>query len=828
MAFIRRSGIRPMMAALRKHTDPGRPLRVLTTTYTGSTEERALDELQQLGAEVFVSYDLTTTRLHAKAWLFHRASGFSTAYIGSSNLTHSAQISGLEWNVRVSGARNPDVIRQVSAMFEAYRNSGDFLPYDREQFRACAVAATSGPAVMLSPLQIRLEPFQERLLELIALSRQQGHHRNLLVSATGTGKTVMAAVDYGRLSKTLQRSRLLFVAHREEILTQTIGTFRHGLRDPAFGELWVGGARPNRFDHVFASIQSLNASGFASLDPKHFDVVIVDEFHHAEAPSYRTLLDHVKPTELLGLTATPERSDGLPILHWFDDRIAAELRVWDAIDQGYLSPFAYYGIHDGKDFRNLEWTRGGYREGDLTNLFTANDVWANQVIASLSERVEVRGVMRALGFCVSVAHARFMARVFNEGVDVPVVDTLLLLRPTDSPTLFLQQLGRGLRRSEGKTVCTVLDFVGHHRKEFRFDRRFGALLGGTRKELEQRIREGFPFLPAGCHMELDPIASEIVLRSIREAVPSTWPAKVAELRRIAQGRESVSLAHYLEESGSDLDDVYSNGRSWSDLRDAAGLPQQPSGPEEQNLRRACGRLLHLDDMERIDGYRRLLASPSSPPPSLQEVIEKRPPKQSRGAAAGFGESLESTNEFVVFRVRADPKPLNPVGHIVSEGAIPVAHSDRPDLSDALEVQGSVSRIGLQELEVLVCDGPDPGRQGFVERPEPERRPVLQRARLLPALCSFIDSLARPSRRPAAESRAICPSQARASNSRNHERSLASSSGDRLSIRRSICSTSLMLSLISIEIIVLQAISHPNGRDVQMGSVYNPNSTATPK
>ena len=658
MAFIRRSGIRPMMAALKKHCESGKPLRVLTTTYTGSTEERALDELQQLGAEVFVSYDLTTTRLHAKAWLFHRESGFSTAYIGSSNLTHSAQISGLEWNVRVSGARNPDVIRQVTAMFEAYRNSGDFLPYDRDQFRACAVAARSGPGVMLSPLQIRLEPFQERLLELIALSRQQGHHRNLLVSATGTGKTVMAAVDYGRLRNTLKRSRLLFVAHRDSILNQSIGTFRHGLRDAAFGELWVGGARPNRFDHVFASIQSLNASGFASLVPTHFDVVIVDEFHHAEAPSYRALLDHVKPAELLGLTATPERSDGLPVLHWFDDRIAAELRVWDAIDQQYLSPFAYYGIHDGLDLRDIPWRRGqGYDALGLSKLLTANDAWAKQVIARLVERVEDIRTMRTLGFCVNIAHARFMARVFNEagipsvavwadtpdderraaltdlaarkvnvvfsvdlfneGVDVPLVDTLLLLRPTDSPTLFLQQLGRGLRRSEGKTACTVLDFVGHHRKEFRFDRRFGALLGGKRKELEQRIREGFPYLPAGCHMELDPVASEIVLRSIKEAVPSTWPAKVAELRRIAQGRESVSLAQYLEESGSDLDDVYSNGRSWSDLRAAAGLPQQASGPEEQNLRRACGRLLHLDDMERINAYRRLLASPSPPPPSLQ-------------------------------------------------------------------------------------------------------------------------------------------------------------------------------------------------------------------
>jgi superfamily II DNA or RNA helicase len=177
------------------------------------------------------------------------------------------------------------------------------------------------------------------LLEQIALARERGHHRNLLVSATGTGKTVMAAIDYARLRDQLQRSRLLFVAHREEILEQSLATFRHGLRDHAFGELWVGGRRPRQFDHVFASIQSLNAAGFGSMDPGHFDVVIVDEFHHAAAPSYRALLEHVKPTELLGLTATPERSDGLPLLDWFDNRIAAELRLWDAIDQHRLSPF---------------------------------------------------------------------------------------------------------------------------------------------------------------------------------------------------------------------------------------------------------------------------------------------------------------------------------------------------------------------------------------------------------------------------------------------------------------------------------------------------------
>lgn len=654
MAFIRRSGIAPMLNALRCHCAAKRELRILTTTYTGSTEARALDELRDLGAKVCVSYDTSTTRLHAKAWLFHRNSGFSTAYIGSSNLTHSAQVSGLEWNVRVSGARNPDVIAKVTAVFDSYWNSGDFVPYDSVEFAAqTAQAANVGPEIMMSPIELRPEPFQERLLEQIALSRLRGHHRNLLVSATGTGKTVMAAVDYARLRMTLPRARLLFVAHRKEILAQSLATFRHALRDHSFGELWVDGQRPQRFEHVFASIQSLYATGYESLDPCHFDVVIIDEFHHAAAKSYQDLLNHVQPQELLGLTATPERSDGLPLLNWFDNRIAAELRLWDAIDQHRLSPFVYYGISDNLDLREIPWRRGrGYAIEGLTNLLTADDAWAKLVIKQLAGRVDSVHRMRALGFCVSVDHARFMARIFNEagiaaiavwsdspaaerlaalmnlaegrvnvvfsvdlfneGVDVPLVDTLLFLRPTDSPTLFLQQLGRGLRRNPAKTVCTVLDFVGHHRKEFRFDRRFRALLGGSRKDIIEHIESGFPFLPAGCHMELDAVAKERVLLNIRETIPSRWTLKVEELRDFARGKKHVGLRHFLDETGLDLDDVYTGNKSWSDLCDDAGLPIETVGPHEETIRRSCGRLLHVDDNERIEAYRSFLSSETPP------------------------------------------------------------------------------------------------------------------------------------------------------------------------------------------------------------------------
>jgi superfamily II DNA or RNA helicase/HKD family nuclease len=652
MAFIRRSGISPLLDALRRHVEQGKSLRVLTTTYTGSTEGAALDQLVDLGAEVRISYDLSTTRLHAKAWSFRRASGFSTAYVGSSNLTHSAQVTGLEWNVRISAARNRDIVSKFDGVFESYWQSGDFVVYEAGQFeeeQRRAGRSDTGPMIMLSPIELRPFPYQERLLELLALSRRRGHHRNLLVAATGTGKTVMAALDYQSLKEQLGRSRLLFVAHREEILDQSIGTFRYALRDASFGQKWVGNSRPAHFEHVFASIQSLNARGFDSLPPDHFDVVIVDEFHHSAAPSYERILEHLAPQELLGMTATPERSDGLDVLHWFDDRIAAELRLWDAIDQQHLAPFLYFGVHDGVDLSDIPWRRGrGYDVERLSAVYTGSDVWARLVLKQVAAHAEVES-MRCLGFCVSVEHAQFMARhfseagipsvavwgdspkseregalrelaagrvrvvfsvdLFNEGVDVPAVDTVLMLRPTESPTLFLQQLGRGLRKAKDKPFCTVLDFVGKHNRQFRFDRRYRALLGSTRKEVIAAVTAGFPFLPAGCSMQLDQESSAIVLRSLREAIPSRWPEKVNELRALRRDDPDVGLAQFLDETGLDLDDVYSAKKSWSDLKEAAGAPVFLAGEHEVRLRVAVGRLQHIDDDERIKAYRDTLGGP---------------------------------------------------------------------------------------------------------------------------------------------------------------------------------------------------------------------------
>ena len=663
LAFIRWTGIRHLVPHLRRHVEAGSQLRVITTTYTGSTELRALKALVELGAQVKVSYDTSTTRLHAKAWMFHRKSGFSTIYIGSSNLTFSAQVTGLEWNVRASQRLNPELISAFERTFATYWADPHFEEFDPERF-AQATTDTRSDELDLTPFEIQPYPFQRQILERLQVERNRGYPHNLVAAATGTGKTIIAALDYRQLRAELTRSRLLFVAHRDEILRQSLNIFKHVLRDGDFGELWVGGNRPTRWEYVFASIQSITANDAASLDSDQFDVVIVDEFHHSAAASYEALLDRLSPKHLLGLTATPERADGLDVLRWFDDRIAIELRLWDALEQGLLSPFHYFGVHDATDLANVAWRRGtGYDVKQLTNLYTATDLRTSKILEAVREKVGNPSEMRALGFCVSIEHANFMADrfnragitslavtsrtrdderrkaladlkggkvqalftvdLFNEGVDVPAIDVVLMLRPTESATIFLQQLGRGLRRTDGKDVLTVLDFVGHQTKEFRFDLRYRHMLGRTRRELESDIEQGFPFLPAGCHIDLDHVTREIVLENVRKALPTTWKQRVGELRDLGD----TTLANYLHETGLELDDIYRGNRTWTELRRAAGINTKPASEGEALVGRGVARLLHLDDQERIDVYTSLLSSGQAP---LEAELGERARHQFQG------------------------------------------------------------------------------------------------------------------------------------------------------------------------------------------------------
>jgi superfamily II DNA or RNA helicase/HKD family nuclease len=659
-AFVIWSGVVRLRDALAGVVQRGGQVRVITTTYMGATQRRAVDELVRIGAQVRVAFDARMTKLHAKAWLLERESGLSTAFIGSSNLSHTALFDGLEWNVRLSTIDAPYVIERVRSMFESYWASEHFEPYnpavDAERLDRSLGAHRDRDAdasVSFIGLEVHPYPHQQRMLERLMVERERhGRHRNLVVAATGTGKTVVAALDYRQLRRRAGRDlSLLFVAHRERILEQSRGTFRHVVHDGSFGQIH-GGGRVAAGRHVFAMIQSVSEEDIARLRPQDFDVVIVDEFHHAAAPSYRRLLDRLDPDELLGLTATPERMDAQDVTEYFDGRIAVELRLWEAIDEGFLVPFEYFGVADGTDLTNLRWQRGGYARDELDRVITGDDARVGKLLEAIRRVIADPGQMRALGFCVSVEHANYMARrftaagldsvslsgqtpeadraaalrrlevgelravfsvdVLGEGVDVPHVDTVLLLRPTDSATVFTQQLGRGLRRADGKPYLTVIDLIGQQHRQFRFDRRLAALVDRRRGPLERQIEYGFPFLPSGCHIELDRQSEEIVLANLRDAARLTqWRTLVDDLRAMPR----VSLTAFLEETDRAPVDVYRRpDYSWTRLRRDARRRLAATGPveEERDLLRALRRMLHIDDPERVHVYRALLAS-SSPP-----------------------------------------------------------------------------------------------------------------------------------------------------------------------------------------------------------------------
>jgi len=657
VSFALWSGVRVVKPELARFANrhPGR-LRVLTTTYMGVTEPEALDALVDLGAQVRVSYDTRRTRLHAKAWLFHRDSGFTTGIIGSSNLSKSALLDGCEWNVRLSNIDNRTVLDKFLTTFDQYWDDPAFEPYDRARFVEVLKYRDPERDALARAVQTRPYPHQVAALDQLANERAHGHMKNLVVAATGTGKTVIAALDYVRLRKELGGDpSLLFIAHRDEILQQSLAKYRAALGDGYFGELLVGNNKPRVGRHVFASIQALHKERLATLTPDAYDVIVIDEFHHAAADSYTNVLHHFTPKVLLGLTATPERTDGRTVLDWFDHRIAAELRLWDAIDQGLVVPFQYFGVHDGTNLSNVAFNRGRYDIATLEQLYTADHVRANAVLRALHQTVRDPHSMRALGFCVSVKHAEFMAGfcnskglkalsvdgetpdakraealqalrsgavnilfvrdLFNEGLDIPGIDTVLFLRPTESATIFLQQLGRGLRHDEGKSVLTVLDFIGDANRGFRFIDRYRALTRGTRAEVQRAIVDEFPRLPAGCDIRLDRESQAAVLANVRQQISNSWSNLAEDLRQLGD----VPLKQFLDATELEPEDLYtSKDRTFTALRHKAGLRREEY--EDTNLTRAIPRLLYVDDDARFQQWSAWLRADKPPTPDATNPL----------------------------------------------------------------------------------------------------------------------------------------------------------------------------------------------------------------
>jgi superfamily II DNA or RNA helicase/HKD family nuclease len=655
VSFITWSGFRRLREKFEHHARAGRPIRLLTTTYTGATEGAAVTEIARLpNAEVRVSFDGRRSRIHAKAWLFHRETGFSSVWVGSANLSHSALAGGLEWTMKASEADLRHVVELFRGSFNSLWQDPEFEqidPNDQEQLgrldqalrMARGEAASSEEPELF--FDLRPYPFQEEILDQLQEEREgRGRHRNLVVAATGTGKTMLAGFDYARQPG---RPTLLFLAHREELLRQARTAFRHTLREGSFGELLFGGEHPQHADHLFATIQSFARSDLAGrLGSDHWKYVVIDEAHHAPADSYQAVLGRLRPQILLGLTATPERTDGQSLLPDFDGVLAAEMRLWHALEKQLVVPFEYYGVADETDFAAIEWKRGGYDKEQLDKLLTGNNRRAELIAEQFRKYRGVWRQARGLAFCSSVRHAEFMAArfngygipsmvvhgdsaakdraaattrlkdrevnvlftcdLFNEGIDLPFVDTLLFLRPTSSATVFLQQMGRGLRIDKDKASCLILDFVGQHRREFRFDDVLSAVTGIPRGRLAHEVEAEFPTLPAGCVIQLDRVARDRILDSLRQALRGGEQRLSAELRAAGP----MTIAAFLEHTGRTLEQVYDAG-GMTHLRRLAGhLPHA----DDAALNRRFRFLLHIDDPARLAVLREPRAA--TPPQQL--------------------------------------------------------------------------------------------------------------------------------------------------------------------------------------------------------------------
>ena len=654
VAFIKWSAIRPMFKELQEFTSrPGSRLRIITTTYTKATDYKAVLELSQLpNTEIKVNYETNHARMHAKSYLFNRKTGFSTAYIGSSNLSNPALTGGLEWNIKVTEKESFDIVKKFQVSFETYWNDDTFETFDPtdEECRQKLQYELSYPKESKSnnrSLHLSFRPYvyQQEILDHLAAERELfGRYKNLVVGATGVGKTIIAAFDYKRFKKDNESARLLFVAHRKEILEQSIEKFREVLNDFNFGELYVDGRRPNDIQHLFISVQSLNSSGLLEKNRTtydYYDYIVVDEFHHAAAKSYQKLLEYYKPKILLGLTATPDRMDGKDILKYFDGHIASQMLLGEAINRNLLSPFQYFGITDEVDYQKINWINGRYDVNQLENVYTSDDIRCNLILSKVREYVTDIDAVKGLGFCISVKHANYMADYFNrhgipslalsaksvdairddakrqlvkgeikfifvvdlynEGVDIPEVNTVLFLRPTESATVFLQQLGRGLRLSEGKECLTVLDFVGRSNKKYKFDLKYEAIVGKGRKSLRKQVEDGFSNLPRGCYIEFERVAKEYILENLKQT-NNDKKTLTANIRTFEEDTgKMLTLANFLDEYNLNLYEFYKyNGeRSLYRLKKWANLIDTEYDVSDDVYKKFNG-LFHINSLKLLD------------------------------------------------------------------------------------------------------------------------------------------------------------------------------------------------------------------------------------
>lgn len=615
VAFVKTTGLRLLLPDLESVVDTGVPrrVRVLTSDYLDITDPEALRLLlllQERGAEVRV-YTTQEGSFHLKAYIFAKLDDTrlvrGTAFIGSSNISRQALQDGLEWNYRVVYPGDSGFLETRQRFEELFAHSRT-VPlsdtwidaYEKRRLPPSRSVAPGSHEIEAPPVPTTV---QDKALEALAESRKSGYRRGLVVLATGLGKTWLAAFD----AASLRANRILFVAHREEILGQAAATFLRLLPRKRVG-FYNGRSRDENVHVLCASVQTLAKAGHLErFEPQHFDYVVIDEFHHAAADTYRRLLNYFAPSFLLGLTATPDRTDQSDILSLCDDNLVYSCHLFDGIQAGLLAPFHYYGIQDESvDYREVPWRNGRFDPEQLSNKL-ATLARARHILREWRGKAQ----QRTLAFCASTRHADYMAEqfnsagviaaavyagsalgraqaleklhagtlqvvfsvdLFNEGVDLPGIDTVMMLRPTESKILFLQQMGRGLRRCAGKKQLVVLDFIGNHKS---FLQKPQALfgVGSTYKALaafaraaEQRALD----LPPGCYVNYD-----LAIIDFLKSLDSTGPQKDYEALRDVLGRRP-SLSEFYR-AGSSLQAMREQVGHWFAFVQTMGdLPENES------------------------------------------------------------------------------------------------------------------------------------------------------------------------------------------------------------------------------------------------------------
>ena len=638
VSFLRLSGINLIYDDLQKFcSNPEHELRIITTTYCGITEGKAIERLATLpNTQIRISYNTKIERLHAKAFIFERNSGMHTAYIGSSNLSKSAQTDGLEWNIRVTNIENPHIIKAAIATFEQYWNSNNFEDFNEggiKRFYKQIKKEHDGPNDNTVLHNYSILPHQKQILDRLQIIREAGINKNLVVAATGTGKTVISAFDYKiNFANKIPNGRILFVAHREEILKQSLFTYRGVLMDANFGDLWVGKYRPGNIEYLFVSVQTFNSNYeeiFEKLPSDYYDYIVIDEAHHLVANSYRKIMEHFTPKILVGLTATPERMDGQSLLPDFCNRISAEIRLPQALEEGLLTPFQYLCISDNTDLTDDDFMSGNKYISSkiISRLCTKERV--TLIVQKLKYYLADENKCKALCFCANTEHARYMSAelnkagfksafltvdnseertdinkkftngeinylcvvdMYNEGVDIPEVDTVLFLRPTESITIFLQQLGRGLRLAPGKQILTVLDFVAQLNQKYDYAGRFRSLMKRTDKNIVEQIKNGFTLLPCGCSIHMEEKAKEYVLQNIKAAIYN----KNRLINELHSYSVCPTLSEFISNNGQDIRLIYKNNLCWTKLKKGAGWCNYTEDSNTRKYEKGLSKLVHFN------------------------------------------------------------------------------------------------------------------------------------------------------------------------------------------------------------------------------------------